>query len=72
MNPRNNNHKYYDASSIDAFAFYSPKEEECYWISEEEAPKTKVTLAIDYKQKQNSMRIAENYILSREKVRELL
>ena len=66
MNPRNNDHKYYDRDSIDAFAFYSPKYKECYWLDKSKAPKTCVTFAKEYKQKQENMRLAEDYIITSE------
>lgn len=60
-NPNTGEKKYYSSDEVDAYALYYHNLDTIYWLWYGEAPKTCVTLAIDYKQKQKSMRIAEEY-----------
>lgn len=65
MNSRSNEKKYYTSEDIDAFAFYSPDLDECYWVDINDAPKKSITLRTESKQPQNpNIRWVEDYILN--------
>jgi len=63
-NPNNGNKKQYSSDEVDAFALYYPENDNIYWLWYGEAPSTKVTLALSYKQNQPSVRVADEYLIS--------
>lgn len=65
QNARGNKRKYYEEGEVDAFALYYPENGKCYWVEFEDAPKTEITLALEYKQNQKNVRLAKDYLLSK-------
>lgn len=64
-NPNTGNKKYYSESEVDAYALYYPGNDNVYWAWFGEAPKTSITIAVEYKQIQSDMRIAEDYLIDK-------
>jgi hypothetical protein len=60
-NPRTNEKKFYTEDDVDVYVLYYPETDECFWIPFEEAPERSITLALEYKQMQPSVRPVEQY-----------